>query len=209
MGKFVDLTGKVFGRATVVRRNGHSSDGRITWKCHCSCGNSFIATGRSLTGGHTKSCGCWRVEFLKSAPTRTHGMSGERLHHTWRHIKDRCLNKNCRNYDMYGGRGISVCSEWKESFEVFRDWAFENGYRDGLSIERIDVNKGYCPENCTWIPKDQQPRNTRYVISFRGMLQSDWAKRLGVYESRLTKLRKRLGCDLEKAIRVVILEKYI
>ena len=135
MGKFLDLTGKQFGRVTVLSRAGYSKDNHIMWKCQCSCGKLFETRGKSLTHGYTKSCGCWKDEFLKSGSTRKHGLSSSRIHHEWREMKDRCLNPKCKAYSLYGGRGISVYDKWKTDFMSFYDWAMD---KHSSGIEEVE-----------------------------------------------------------------------
>ena len=123
------------------------------WLCRCDCGKEKIILQSNLMGGHTKSCGC--KEHLRS-----HGMSRDRIYTTWHAMKARCTNPNLPVYKHYGGRGISYCKEW-EKFELFYKWAKQSGYEENLTLERIDVNKGYEPSNCTWIPLSKQSLNKR------------------------------------------------
>ena len=114
----------------------------------------------------------------------THGKTGSKLHNLWRCMKQRCYNKNKDNYKWYGGRGISVCDEWLNNFMSFYDWAINNGYKDGLKIDRIDVNKNYCPENCRFITQKEQCRNTRKnkYITYKGIKKcySEWEEILHI-----------------------------
>lgn len=110
----------------------------------------------------------------------THGMSGTRLYEIWTDMKRRCYNPNNKRYDRYGLRGITVCDEWKNSFENFAEWALNNGYSDELTLERKDIDKGYCPDNCTWIPFAMQQRNTSrtHYITIDGVTKcmTEWAE---------------------------------
>ena len=155
-----DLTGRRFGRLTVIRKTDQRGpDGGMVYECLCDCGNTcFVWNNRLTIKGHSRkrSCGC-----LHDETHHAHGGSGTTLFHKWTGMKDRCYNQNARQYQDYGGRGISVCDEWRESFAAFRDWALANGYQEGLSIDRIDVNGNYCPENCRWITMAEQQRNKR------------------------------------------------
>jgi len=126
------------------------------WTCLCDCGNSTIVNGSKLRRGHTQSCGCLHKETTAKI-NYSHGGVGSKLYGKWESMKGRC--HPIHGHKNYGLRGISVCKEWGD-FAVFREWAIANGYSDNLSIERVDVNGNYCPENCTWIPLSEQARNT-------------------------------------------------
>ena len=155
MGKLIDLTGQRFGKMTVVERVGSYSKSPL-WYCKCDCGQEFMAISRNINQGDVKSCGCSR---FRHGDAERH--KDCRLYRIWQGIKRRCGNPAASNYQYYGARGITVCPEWRESYTAFRDWALANGYQEGLSIDRIDVNGNYCPENCRWITMAEQQRNKR------------------------------------------------
>ena len=161
MAKLIDLTGQRFGRLTVVERTGTSKNGNALWACRCDCGNVAVVRGASLKNGITRSCGCLIAESTKDRNT-THGLRKTRLYHVWANMKDRCLNPNTPSYSYYGGRGITICDEWRDDFQAFYDWAMANGHRDDLSIDRIDNDKGYNPDNCRWATHSEQMHNRRH-----------------------------------------------
>lgn len=197
----INLTGQRFGRLTVVERAENDKHGSPKWKCVCDCGKEKVVYGSSLRNGKTKSCGCLARE-LSSNRKKTHGLSKSKLHRVWGNMKDRCENKNCKSFPNYGGRGISVCDEW-HNFQNFYDWAVLAGYADGLSLDRIDVNGGYCPDNCRWATSKTQANNQRnnHKIEYEGNTHtiSEWAELYGIPKHTLY-ARIRMGWDIERAL---------
>ena len=184
---FKDITGQKFGRITAIRYVGKNEDKRALWECNCDCGNTVIVDGKSLRLGNTKSCGCYNLDRIAERNKiihKTHGETNTKLFHIWGGIKSRCKNPNMNNYHDYGGKGVSICEEWDNSFEAFRDWSYENGYKDGLTIDRIDSNGNYCPENCRWATVKEQNRNRKSnkLITYNGETHciADWADILGI-----------------------------
>lgn len=155
-----DLTGQRFGRLTVI-----GVDDRETRKtyfyCKCDCGKVKSIRSDSLLAGTIRSCGCLKAEQdrINLEANHKHKMSHTRSYEIWQGMKGRCYNPHDARYDRYGGRGIKVCEEWRENFSAFYDWALANGYSDDLTIDRIDNDKDYTPENCRWADTKTQSRN--------------------------------------------------
>jgi hypothetical protein len=157
MGKSQNLIGMKFGKLKVISKIPASNGQRCLWNCVCDCGNKTKSRAYNLTHGRSKSCGCANKENLAKRVT-THGMSGNKIYRTWANMLRRCQNKNHPRYSDYGGRNISVCIEWLD---------FENFYKDmgehpeGLTLDRIDNDKGYSKQNCRWATPKQQAENRR------------------------------------------------
>lgn len=183
MSKRIDIVGKKYFRLFVVENAGVDKHNKTLFRCLCDCGKYVIIKGSSLTTGNTKSCGCLAIESISNI-NKTHGQSKIKIYKVWLSMNKRCRDFNDISYKNYGGRGIIVCDEWKNSFEAFRDWALNNGYKDKLTIERIDVNGNYCPENCKWATRKEQAKNTRrtHYITYQDktMNMKDWANYLKI-----------------------------
>lgn len=187
--KVSELSGNTYGRLTVIERceNDISSYGtvRSKWLCRCSCGNEVKVIGQHLKNGNTKSCGCLKIDKTIERSYR-HGEGKSRLYQIYYAMIGRCKNKNVINYKNYGGRGISVCDEWlgENGFINFREWSLNNGYGPDLSIDRIDVNGNYEPNNCKWSTKYEQMNNTtrsKFVtIGNETRTVAEWSRISGV-----------------------------
>lgn len=202
MGKLKDITGQKFGRLTVIKLD-HiviKKHGTVSyWLCKCDCGNEKIIRKDHITGNKILSCGCLQKEKA-SEINSTHHLSKSRIYYIWASMKRRCSLKTDTNYVRYGAKGIKVCDEWQK-FESFYDWAINNGYKDNLSIDRIDVYKDYCPENCRWTNEIQQANNksnnTKIKYNNEEHTLAEWARFLGYSYSTICHRYYR-NWDVEK-----------
>ena len=152
-----DLTGKTFNNWYVIERAPNRKKA-LMWLCECRlCGAKKEVAGTSLKSGTSRNCVCVRKNGLH----RTHGLSNHRLYRVWQRMKGCTTNPLHQDFKHYGARGIRICQEWYDDFKVFYDWAISNGYRQGLTIERVNVDGNYEPANCTWIPQSEQVKNRR------------------------------------------------
>ena len=182
-----NIIGKRFGRLTVVDFDHNDVHRNSYWLCECDCGNKTIVTRGSLISGNTTSCGCYNKERVRESTT-THGLSGTPLYKAWRDMRTRCENINNAAYHRYGGRGIDICDDWKK-FENFRDWATDSGYDKHLTLDRIDNDDGYYPENCRWVDWQTQGNNrsTNRIVEYAGYRHTiaEWVRILGVNDVTL------------------------
>lgn len=198
MAKVKELTGQKFGKLTVIKRVGNDKFGLPLWECECECGSIAIVSGQRLREGRTKSCGC----FKKEAITK-HGMTNTRLHRIWSNMRARCNNPNRREYKYYGQKGIEICNEWND-FTTFYEWAINNGYKEGLTLDRIDVNGNYEPLNCRWTTAKEQGNNrsNNHLITYNGETKTvtQWAEERNINHDTLYSRINRAHWDIGKAL---------
>ena len=199
MGNKLDLVGNRYGRLTVVScAPNHGT--RTAWNCLCDCGTECVITTRDLRAGDTKSCGCYMKELAierhKKHGASSHSGNATRLYRIWKHMRRRCLCPNNKAYKNYGGRGIKICDEWADSYIAFRDWSIAHGYKDSLTLDRIDNNGMYCPQNCRWASAVTQANNKRsnHLITHNGKTQTiaQWAREIDLsYFTLYSRIVKR------------------
>lgn len=197
MAKAKDLTGLIIGKLTVIKISKQGNYYEKEWLCQCSCGNIKNVKHKGLTSKTTLSCGCLQIEHVVNMNKETktiHNLSNSRIYKIWQMMKDRCLNSNNKDYINYGDRGIAVCEEWLD-FNNFHIWSIKNGYNEILTIDRINNNKGYCPENCRWETRKIQSNNTRRnrYITLNGEEKTlqQWADYLNISKSSLSERIQR------------------
>lgn len=205
---YKDITGQKSGRLTAIKRVGSNKNGNSIWLCECDCGNKTKVRLPDLTSNRTKSCGCLQKEKA-SKISKIHGLSinksGDRprLYRIWLNMKQRCNNQNASKYKNYGGRGISVCNEWKDYIN-FHNWSKNNGYKDSLTLDRINNNGDYCPDNCRWVTYREQNLNSsqNHLITYNGqtMTITEWAEYLNIKRATLYSRILEYGWPVEKAI---------
>lgn len=157
--RLIDLTGKKIGLLTVLRRDEENIGGKPAWVCQCECGNVVTLRSAVLRRGQT-SCGCMKgVREKQYVPDYLRRSHSNKLYNQWSGMIYRCTHVNASHFEHYGGRGIDVCPEWKDSFEAFAEWSIRNGYSQGMEIDRINNNLGYSPDNCRWIDHKTNSRN--------------------------------------------------
>lgn len=205
------MVGARFGKLVIESFYG-SKDGERFWNCKCDCGNITRVSTGSLTSGNTMSCGCIRIEkLLKWREEHTNDTKHSekrdctRLYTIWGGMKSRCNCENNHAYKYYGGKGVMVCDEWVESFVTFRNWSFENGYNEALTIDRIDANGNYEPSNCRWVDMKVQANNktNNKYISYNGIIKtlSEWCDELNLPYDRTKARLNALNMSAEEAFK--------
>lgn len=209
--KLNDLTGKRFGRLIVLNRSDVvTKDGRrrTAWNCKCDCGNTKVVLADNLKMNKTTSCGCFQKERASDALIK-HGDTDSRLYNVWSAMKRRCFNKDVPEYSLYGGRGITMCDEWRDDYSSFKKWAVDNGYdynapRGKCTIDRIDVNGNYSPDNCRWVDQKTQMNNVTYnhIVEYKGKTYTvkELSDETGISYDKLLQRINRYGYTVEDAV---------
>lgn len=207
----IDMINRRFVRLLVVEKAEpfRNEKGKIQcagWKCLCDCGNEIVVRSNSLRRGLTKSCGCLNKE---RAPSHVvHNMSKTRIYRIYKAIKQRCCNKKSEDYKYYGGRGITVCDEWRNDFMAFYDWAMANGYTDNLTIDREDNDGNYEPSNCRWVTRKEQAHNkTNTVYTDEHIPIAEIAEKVGIVSPTLARNRYKAGWSVYDATHTPVLRK--
>lgn len=203
MGNVKDITGQTINYWYVIKEVGRSKSGSATFLCHCLlCGKEKIVEGRSVRTGASKCCGCVKPDHVRNS------RHDDRLYGVWHGIRDRCNNVNSPQYKWYGARGIKVCKEW-DNYLLFKEWAYSHGYDDSApkyqcTIDRIDTNGNYSPENCAWHTQKQQCNNMRsnHLLTYNGETHTiqEWSEITGI---RKDTIRRRIiiyGWSVERAL---------
>jgi len=192
-----DIAGCRFGLLTVESFAYVNENGQTYWNCKCDCGKSVVRRASHLKERIIPSCGCRGGNTI-------HGMTGKRIYTIYNQMITRCYKPYSKSYKNYGARGITVCDEWKESFQSFYDWAVKSGYAENLSIDRIDNNGNYEPSNCRWSTPKEQANNTRRTrhITFNGETHSvsEWARILGINQSTLNMRLNKYHWTVERTL---------
>ncbi len=195
------MVGNCYGRLVVLSRNGSDKHQKTRWLCKCDCGKEITVTGVYLRKGDTRSCGCLKKDIATKRLT-THGKTNTPEHSTWRDMRKRCRNKKSKSYKNYGGRGIYVCEKWN-SFESFLE---DMGRKPspGHTIERVDNNGPYSPDNCRWADRKEQMNNVRYnhMLTLNGQTRTmmEWSEITGINYSTLRNRVNVYGWSDEKAL---------
>lgn len=217
MAHIKNKIGMRFGRLVVVARGEdhiHNCEKIICWVCKCDCGNYITVMTNNLRGEkHTRSCGCLSDESRRSKSNKyvKHGLFNTKIYHAWNAMKQRCFCETNRNYKDYGGRGITVCDDWRDDFNAFYEWAMENGYADDLTLDRIDVNGNYEPDNCRWVTQKKQANNRRsnLYLEYNGETHTaaEWGDKLGAKRNSIVSDRIRNGWSIERAVTTPVKER--
>ena len=204
---FHDCTGETINGIEILYYIGSDKHHFSHYMCKCHCGNKFITSITDVKSKHTKSCGCYSIQSFKERATK-HGLKYTRIYGIWQNMLNRCRNPNVKCYAVYGGRGIYVCDEWKtqdSGFINFYNWSMSNGYTEELTIDRIDVNGPYSPDNCRWVSWEVQILNKRNSLTLTyndiNLPIIEWSKITGIpYGTIYNRMQK--GWTPEQVLRV-------
>lgn len=202
MSKLKDEIGNRYAHLVVIGRAENTKGGNAQWLCKCDCGNTCVVNGNNLRRGKQVSCGCYgrQVRKKNDAPAE---MTKERLYRIWQRMNYRCYNEHSNRFSTYGGRGITVCDEWRNDYIAFRTWAMQNGYCEELTLDRIDNDVGYEPQNCRWASVKDQQRNRRNnrMITLNGETKcvSEWCEQFGLKPSTVS-MRLHYGWTVAEEI---------
>lgn len=198
------MIGKKFGMLTVIKREQRENKKNSYWVCACDCGGRKSVRRQHLLRGDVASCGCLAAK-VSSAVHKKHGIEYTKSCRVWRNMIGRCYSKNVDSYRFYGARGIRVCKRWRESIEAF--YADMGECPEGMSIERIDTNGNYCPENCTWATNEEQANNKRNIALFNYKKErlsiAQLARKTGINHGTI-RTRLKLGWEFQDAITVPV-----
>lgn len=203
--KYSICLGERFNKLVVVSEVKKDRHGHKRYLCQCDCGNEVVVVKGQLTSGKTGSCGCFQRERARDYHLK-HGKSNTRIYYVWKEMVQRCTNPRNRSYQDYGGRGITVCDEWRgeNGFINFYTWSLESAYESGLEIDRINNDGNYGPENCRWVTRELQANNKRnnILVEHRGIKKtvSQWARQLDMDDKKIRQRIKKLGWDGERAM---------
>lgn len=197
--KIIDLTGQKFGKLTVIgiaQKHPYKTKEKV-WKCQCECGNTAFVRGYSLRSGITRSCGCLSIETITQRSYgndygKTHGLAASRIYKNYYAMRARCYNPKNQNYSRYGGKGIKICDEWLNSFEAFYQWAINNGYADNKTIDRINPDGDYTPENCRFADASIQGFNRHTQSNNKTGHKGVCKSTNGKYRAYIKKNRKQI-----------------
>ena len=212
MGNSKDLTGMIFGRLTVIKYVGVNKHQRRLWLCACSCGEVTILPTYHLTRKvePVRSCGCLGQEIRRKKSTK-HGQRHNRIYYVWQNMRRRCYDRTLPQYKDYGGRGLKVCTEW-DDFNTFWEWSKKSGYTDKLTIDRINVNGNYCPENCRWVSRKVQNNNktNNAYLTYRDVTKTrqEWAELYNLNVDHLRVLLRAFNDDLKFIIEEMLNKGY-
>jgi len=210
LSKRIDLTKQRFGRLVVISAKEQDTHGMMVWECKCDCGKTSYIRSGDLRPGKVVSCGCYSRDIARERATKHH-LSNDRLYCIYNNMVARCHRKSNKSFKDYGARGIGICKEWDNNFPAFAKWALESGYKSNLTIERKDVNKGYSPENCTWITNEAQAinRRTTHWVTYKGetMPLSYLAQKVGVTRQAIRDREDKFNKDYEAIVNDILSSK--